>query len=54
MTRRWRDAVFDIRVENPDGVMKGVKEIRLDGEKVPCIPVQQAGTKHDVTVVMGE
>ena len=51
--RRWRDAEFDIRVENPGGVMKGVKEVFLDGEKVAHIPVQEPGTKHAVVVVMG-
>ena len=29
--RRWRGAEYDIHVENPDGVMKGVQELYLDG-----------------------
>lgn len=53
MTRVWRDAKFEITVTNPDGVMKGVKELYLDGEKVERIPVQEAGSKHCVKVVMG-
>lgn len=53
MTRVWRDARFEIRVENPEGVMKGVKELWLDGEMVERIPVQPAGTEHTVKVVMG-
>lgn len=53
MSRVWRGAKFEIRVENPDGVMKGVKEIYLDGQKVDRIPVQPAESKHDVKVVMG-
>ena len=53
VSRIWRDASFKIQVKNPDGVMKGVKEIYLDGKQVDKIPVQQAGTEHEVTVVMG-
>ncbi len=51
--RRWRGAEYDIHVENPDGVMKGVKELYLDGEKVERIPVMAQGSRHDVRVVMG-
>ena len=53
MSRVWRGAKFEISVENSDGVMKGVKELYLDGQKVDKIPVQPAGSKHDVKVVMG-
>lgn len=50
--RRWRGAEYDIHVENPDGVMKGVQELYLDGEKVERIPVMAQGSRHDVRVVM--
>ncbi len=53
MSRVWRGAKFEINVVNPDGVMKGVKELYLDGAKVDKIPVQAAGSKHEVKVVMG-
>lgn len=53
MSRVWRGAKFEISVVNPDGVMKGVKELYLDGAKVDKIPVQAAGSKHEVKVVMG-
>ena len=51
--RRWRGAEDKIHVENPDGVMKGVQELYLDGEKVERIPVMAQGSRHDVRVVMG-
>ena len=51
--RRWRGAEYDIHVENPDGVMKGVQELYVDGEKVERIPVMTQGSRHDVRVVMG-
>lgn len=52
--RQWRNAVFHIQVENPEGVMKGIKEIWLDGEKVKQIPVMAQGTEHRIRIVMGE
>lgn len=51
--RVWRGAKFHIQVENPDGVMKGVKELYLDGEKVEKIPQMAAGSEHTVKAVMG-
>lgn len=51
--RRWRGAEYDIHVENPDGVMKGVQELYVDGEKAERIPVMAQGSRHDVRVVMG-
>ncbi|MEG1847914.1 MAG: N,N'-diacetylchitobiose phosphorylase [Lachnospiraceae bacterium] len=53
VAREWRGAGFDIIVTNPDGVMKGVKELYLDGKLVDRIPVQKTATKHTVSVVMG-
>ena len=51
--RRWRGAEFDIEVKNPDSVMKGVKEIKLNGETVDVIPVMEAGSKNKVEIIMG-
>ena len=54
VTRVWRGAEYRISVKNPEGVMKGVKELILDGRKVSKIPVSEAGSSHEVTVVMGD
>lgn len=51
--RVWRGACFHIQVENPDKVMKGVKEIWLDGEKVEKVPVMERGSEHQVKVILG-
>lgn len=51
--RRWRDAEYDIKVFNPDGVMKGVKRIVLNGNEVNEIPVMTAGSINKVEVYMG-
>ena len=35
-------------------LMKGVKEIVLDGEKTEKIPVQEKGSTHEVVVILGK
>ncbi len=54
LTRQWRGAQYDITVENPEHVSKGVCQIfpgwSPDGKK---IPVQEAGSTHKVRIVMG-
>ena len=50
--RRWRGAVYEIRVENPDHVEKGVRRLAVDGCEVETIPVFTCGT-HSVRVIMG-
>ncbi len=54
MMRVWRGTAYEIEVVNPDGVMKGVKELYLDGEKVDRIPFMGEGLAHQVKVVMGK
>ncbi|WP_281545617.1 N,N'-diacetylchitobiose phosphorylase [Grimontia sp. SpTr1] len=52
--REWRDATYNIKVENPNGVSKGVKSITLNGETVEgAIPAQAAGSVNEVVVVLG-
>jgi N,N'-diacetylchitobiose phosphorylase len=53
--RRWRGALFHIKVQNPDGVQKGVRSITLNGKPVDAaIPPQPAGSVNAVEVIMGE
>ena len=54
VSRVWRGATYRIRVENPQGVMKGVRTQELNGEAISGpLPVQPPGTESDVRVVMG-
>ena len=54
VVRKWRGATYNIRVKNPDGVMKGVRSVTLDGEAVEgAVPIQKTGTEHEVEVMMG-
>ena len=54
VSRRWREAKFEITVENPDGVQKGVRSVTLNGNVIEgAIPPQPAGSVNQVSVVMG-
>ena len=51
--RRFRGGIYEITIQNPDGVCKGVRELLLDGQPVegnliPCTPGE-----HMVVVVLG-
>ncbi len=51
--RVFRGDEFDIAVENPEHVQKGVKEIYVDGVRTEKITCPQDGKTHSVRVVMG-
>lgn len=53
VTRVWRGATYDITVNNPSHVQKGVKRITVNGEIVSAIPLVKPGDKVYVTVLMG-
>ena len=55
ITRLWRGATYNIRVQNPNGVQKGIKELILNGTPVEgAIKPQKAGTHNTIVVIMGE
>ena len=55
VNRKFRGAFYEIVINNEAGVNKGIKEISLNGQKLigNIIPVQAAGSKNKVVVVMG-
>ncbi len=55
LTRRYRGAVYEIRVENPAGAEKGVRAITVNGAPIEgqVLPVQPCGTSVQVVVTMG-
>ena len=55
MKRIFRGTTFDIVVENPRHVQKGVKQVWLDGKPLaqPLLPALVDGQVHHVRVVMG-
>jgi N,N'-diacetylchitobiose phosphorylase len=53
--RKWRGAQYNIKVLNPDNVEKGIKSICVNGKTIDGpIPIQEAGTKNSVEVIMGK
>ncbi len=48
-----RGAIYEISVENPDGVEKGVRQTFVNGAETDAIPVKEPGTVTKVRVVMG-
>lgn len=55
VTRQFRDATYNITVENPDGVNKGVKTMTVDGRPVDgnLIAPAAAGEIIEVSVILG-
>ena len=52
--RQWRSATYHIKVENPDGVQRGVQSVTLNGGPVTMpISPQAAGSVNEVVVTMG-
>ena len=49
----WRGALYDIYVQNPDAVEKGVRSIRVDGKETDIIPVLPVGESCRVDIIMG-
>lgn len=55
LTRKYRGNTYNIEIENPDHVSKGIKSITVDGVKVAgkMLPVFDKNTEHTVKVIMG-
>ena len=53
--RQYRGETYEITIDNPDGVSKGIKEISVDGKTFQdnLIPVFGDGKKHEIHVLMG-
>ena len=56
VTRAFRGAVYQIRVQNPDGVCKGVRSVKVNGKGIPgnVVPILEEGKTHQIEVVMGD
>jgi cyclic beta-1,2-glucan synthetase len=56
ITFRYHSAVYAVVVENPRGVMRGVKSIEVDGVRlaagVRAIPLTADGRRHEVRVLL--
>ena len=55
VSRQFRGATYDITVQNPNHVCKGIASVTVDGKAIEgnVLPVFGDGKTHAVTVVMG-
>ncbi|MCD7765036.1 MAG: glycosyl transferase, partial [Lachnospiraceae bacterium] len=55
ITRSFRGATYDIHVENPDNVQKGIAKLVVDGKEISgnVVPFEEGKTHYEVTAVMG-
>jgi cellobiose phosphorylase len=55
VTRSYREASYEIAVENPEGVSGSVRSLRVDGRRVDgnVVPAAPAGAQVHVEVVLG-
>ena len=54
ITRKWREAEYIIKVNNPSKKQKGVKQIKLNGKETSNpIPIQKAESKNKIEVLLG-
>ena len=51
--RKYRDCVYHIKVSNPSGVEKGVKNILIDGVESEIGPIAPCGKEMNVEIIMG-
>jgi cyclic beta-1,2-glucan synthetase len=54
---RYHSAVYEIAVENPQSVSRGVASVELDGQALAAtdpIPLIDDGATHHVRLVLGE
>ena len=55
LTRKFREGNYNIKVQNPDNVEKGIKSITVDGKVIDgcVIPYVKGKETYDVVVTMG-
>jgi hypothetical protein len=54
MTYRYGETSYHIKVENPNGMNQGGKEVRLDGQPVPAgkISLVNDGHRHLIEIIL--
>ncbi|MGH2541192.1 MAG: GH36-type glycosyl hydrolase domain-containing protein, partial [Ardenticatenaceae bacterium] len=56
LTYRASQACYQIKVKNPDHISRGIKQITLDGNRLPDhrVPLSADGQRHEIIVTMGQ
>jgi cellobiose phosphorylase len=55
VTRRFRKAIYEIQVQNPNHVSTGVRDVIVDGKKIESnlLPTFADGKRHVARIIMG-
>ncbi|MBN2814776.1 MAG: glycosyl transferase, partial [Bacteroidales bacterium] len=55
VTRKFRNATYHIKVANPNGKSRGVKEMKVDGRLITgnVLPVFNDNQEHNVEITLG-
>ena len=55
ISRRFRNAVYEIDIQNPDHVCRGVKQVLVDGKAIEgnVLPAFSDGKAHQISVTLG-
>jgi cellobiose phosphorylase len=55
VTRKYKNAVYNIEVKNPEHISKGVYRIKVDGREINgnIVPVFEDGKNHSIEAVIG-
>jgi cellobiose phosphorylase len=55
INRKFRNAVYKIKVSNPKNVSKGIQKLIINGKEIKgnLIPIAAAGTENIVEAVLG-
>lgn len=55
VSRRFRNAIYDVTIRNPEHVCRGIKSVKVDGTPINdnVLPVFDDGKHHTVEVVLG-
>ena len=56
--RKFRGSTYNITVDNPDGVQKGIASVKINGKECDCtdgalIRVPEVPSEIDINIVMG-
>jgi cellobiose phosphorylase len=55
-TRQFRGTRYEIEVQNPNHISKGVELMRVDGQRIDgnIVPIFVDGQSHHVQIILGE
>ena len=50
--RKFRNGIYNIIVQNPNGKQKGISKLIVDGKEISCNIIPNLEGKHEVIAIM--